>query len=161
MFKWMKKWYESKKMSKYYTGIKEMPMYNWIEVFETKSLTPLLKKGKLCKLAEKAYEKIQDELIDNFGVNNDFLRMLKLKAQIELMYSAQIETKDKSNQLFIEIKEIELKELEAAQTKGDIYESIIAIEEHLGFRLDVKKISIFEYYKYSKTIANRLKHGRK
>lgn len=135
-------------------------MYNWISLYEHSDLKFLSKTGKLCKRVEKVYESLQDEVIDTFGVNEDFLKILKNKIKIELMYAEQIETGDRSNQIFIDILEIENSELQGKQTKADLYGSIITIEKVMGFRLDPKKISVFDFYKYSKVISNRLKHEK-
>lgn len=135
-------------------------MYNWISLTEENDFSFLSKTKKICKRASKVYEKLHDQLINEFGVNEDFLRILKNKIKIELYYCSQIETGDKSNQIFIDILEIQNNDLISKQTKTDLYESIIAIEKIMGFKVDVKKISVFDFYKYSRTISNKMKHEK-
>jgi hypothetical protein len=158
MVRLIKAKYEAFKLKKYYQSIKECPMYNWIELYEKSDITQLSKTGKVCKRAESVYEKLQDEIINEFGINEDFLRILKLKIQIELLYAEQIESGNKSNQIFIDIKEIDCRDLMNKQTKIDLFETIIAIEKSLGFKINPKRLTVFEFYKYQKVISNRLKH---
>jgi acyl carrier protein len=103
-------------------------------------------------------KKLQDEIIDTFGVNQDFIKIKNKKKQIELLYCEQIRTGDLSTGWKIEMLELDIEDLQNRQIKSDLYESIIAIEKHLGFKINPKELTVFQFYKYSKTIANRLKH---
>lgn len=138
-------------------------MYNWISIYEENNLSYLSKTGKVCKRVSKVYERLQDEIMDNFGINEDYLKILKNKIKIELYYAEQIRTKNRSNQAFIDILEIQNEELQTKKTKGDIHESVIMIEQYMGFKFDVKKITVYEFYKYSQMLTNKIKHehGRK
>lgn len=150
-----------KDLEKYYTSIKEMPMYNWISIFEFLDLSFLLKeKGELCEHAEYVYKKLQDELVDHFGISEDFLRILQNKSRIESYYADQIITGRKTNQVFIEILEIENEQIDSKKTKSDIFSSIIPIEKYMGFRFDPKVITVFEFHSYSNYVANSLKHHK-
>jgi hypothetical protein len=165
MFKKLRQVYEDWRLSKYYLSIKDVPMYNWITLYENEDFTQLSKTGKICKRVTKVYEKLQDEIIDNFGINEDFLKVLKNKIRIELLYADQIESGNKSNQWKIEMLEIDNEMLSNQKTKADLYDSIIAIEKYLGVSKDPKQLTVYQFYKYSQTINNRLKHeqanGRK
>ena len=77
-----------------------------------------------------------------------------------MLYADQIETGDRSTGWKIEMLELDNAELSNKQTKTDLFESIIAIEKNMGFKIDPKKLTVFEFYKYSKTIANKLKHEK-
>lgn len=137
-------------------------MYNWISIYEENDLKHLSKNGKICKRVTGVYERLQDQLMDSFGVNEDYLKILRNKIKIELHYAEQIRTKNRSNQAFIDILEIQNEELQSKKSKGDIYESVIMIEQMMGFKFDVKKISVYDFYKYSQMLSNKIKHdGRK
>jgi hypothetical protein len=135
-------------------------MHNWIMLYEERNYKHLLKSGNLCKRAEKVYELLQDQIVDNFGANEDLLKLLRIETQIELLYAEQVETGDRSNQIFIDIKTIEIDELSKGQNKTDFYTQVFDMQKHLSYRVDVKEISIFDYYKNMKIISNRLKHER-
>ncbi len=147
-----------KQLEKYYTSIKEMPMYNWISIFEYMDLKFLLKSGEPCEHAPHVYQLLQDQLVDAFGISDDFLTILRNKLKIESYLADQILTGNKSNQIFIEMLEIDNGELRAAESKSDLYDSIIPIEKYMGFKLDPKTITVYEFHNYSKHIANKLKH---
>lgn len=147
-----------KDSEKYYTSIKEMPMYNWISIFEYYDLKFLLKKGDLCEKAGYVYQKLQDELVDEFGISEDFLQILRNKLKIESYLADQIITGNKSNQIFIEMLEIDNEEATVKDTKFDLFDSIIPIEKYMGFKFDPKKITVFEFHKYSRFVSNKLKH---
>lgn len=153
----IKKLYENWKLSKYYKSIKVVPMLNWIELYESNDISQISKTGKVCSYAGKAYERLQDELIDTFGVNEDFLKIFNNKKRIELLYAHQMETGDRSNGWKIQMLELDNQELANKKTKMDLFESIIAIEKHMGFKINPKELTVFQFYKYSKTIANKLK----
>lgn len=132
-------------------------MLVWIQCYEENDLSGLLKHGKLDMYAAQAYEILQDQLVDTFGISTDFLKILKLSIRIEEMYAKQIKTGDKSNQLLINIAEFELEKLKNVPVKSDLYDSLVYIESALGFKLNPKEITVFDFYKYSKFVANKAK----
>jgi hypothetical protein len=125
-----------------------MPMYNWLNIYEQHNLTYLSKTRKLCKRAEGVYYRMVDELVDEFGVSEDYLRLQSNKVKIEMYYNDQIHTGDYSNQPFIEILEIDNQELESENSKSDLFDSVISIEKNLGFKLDYKTMTVYEFHKY-------------
>jgi hypothetical protein len=153
--------YENWRLSKYYNGIRETPMYNWVMLYEEKDFSYLSKSGKLCKRVANVYEKINDQLIDTFGINEDLLKVLNNKTRIEILYAEQVETGDRSNQIYIDILEIETAEMQSQQTKTDFYQQTFEIQKHVPYRIDLKAITMFEYYTQMKIIANKVKHESK
>ena len=158
MIKWLKNKYENYQLSKYYLSIKTMPMYNWVTLFENKDISQISKTGKLCKRINKVCDKLQDEIIDTFGINEDFLQIIKNKIKIEILYADQIETGDRSTGWKIEFLELDNKELENKQTKTDFYTQLFLLQKHLPYQIDTKKMSIFDYYNTSQIVSNQLKH---
>jgi len=158
LFSALKQAYEDFKMKKYYSSIKDCPMYNWVSIYEDNDFKFLSKTGKICKRAKKVYDKLQDELINTFGINEDYIKILKNKKAIELYYAEQVRTKRTSNQIFIDILEIKNEELIGKTKKADIYKLIIPIEKEMGFKISVESITVYQFYTYSKAISNKLKH---
>ena len=159
MIKWLKNKYENYQLSKYYLSIKTMPMYNWVTLFENKDISQISKTGRICKRLNKVCEKLQDEVIETFGINEDFLQIIKNKIKIEILYADQIETGDRSTGWKIEFLELDNKLLEGKQTKHDFFGNIMLINQHI--KVDFKTITIYEYYSLSKTVSNKLKHENK
>lgn len=143
-------------LNKYYNSIREIPMYSWINIYEESNLKHISKTGKVCKRAESVYYKMIDELVDNFGVSEDYLRLQSNKVKIEFYYADQIQSGDYSNQVFIEILEIDNQELETQNTKSDLFDSVISIEKNMGFKMDYKTMTVYEFHKYGLFITNNV-----
>jgi len=156
----IKQLYNEWRLSKYYQSIRECPMYNWVMMYEENNLRYLSKTGKVCKRINIVYEVLQDQMIDEFGINEDLLKIIKNKIKIEILYADQIETGDKSTGWKIEFLELDNQELMSKQTKTDFYLQTFEIQKHLPYKIDTKTMSIFEYYKNMKIIANKMKHEK-
>lgn len=129
-----------------------MPFVNWIKLHEENNLKYLSKKLKENDYNVIVYEKLNDEIIDIFGASKDFLTKLKIKIDIEIMKA------ENKPLMFIEIKEEELKNIEEKKTDNlSFYDLIFQIEKQMNFKIDINKISVFEFYNYCKNLS---KHGR-
>lgn len=125
-------------------------MINWVNVYEKKDFKYLLKRGnKVDRMAVRVYEAMEDELVDKHGVGDVFLKILKNKIKISLMKADQVLTGDKSSEIKIKILEAKIDELEIDFKEVNIYDTIISIEKALGFKLDLQKITVSEFYKYA------------
>ena len=72
-----------------YQGIKDMPIWNWNEIFSTGDLKYIFKEcsGRVSKSIGDHWDNIQDEYIAEFGLDENFkkeLKLLKKKAFIKL-----------------------------------------------------------------------------
>ena len=129
-----------------------MPFVNWIKLHEENNLKYLSKKLKENDYNVFVYEKLNDQIIDTFGASKDFLTKLKIKIDIEIMKA------ENKPLMFIEIKEDELKNIEEKKTDNlSFYDLIFQIEKQMNFKIDINKISVFEFYNYCKNLS---KNGR-
>ena len=129
-----------------------MPFVNWIKLHEENNLKYLSKKLKENDYNVFAYENINDQIIDTFGASKEFLTKLKIKIDIEIMKA------ENKPLMFIEIKEDELKNIEEKKTDNlSFYDLIFQIEKQMNFKIDINKISVFEFYNYCKNLS---KNGR-
>lgn len=129
-----------------------MPFVNWIKLHEENNLKYLSKKLKENDYNVIIYEKLNDQIIDTFGASKDFLTKLKIKIDIEIMKA------ENKPLMFIEIKEDELKNIEEKKTDNlSFYDLIFQIEKQMNFKIDINKISVFEFYNYCKNLS---KNGR-
>ena len=129
-----------------------MPFVNWIKLHEENNLKFLSKKLKENDYNVIVYENINDQIIDTFGASKDFLTKLKIKIDIEIMKA------ENKPLMFIEIKEDELKNIEEKKTDNlSFYDLIFQIEKQMNFKIDINKISVFEFYNYCKNLS---KNGR-
>ena len=141
-------------MRKYYISIGELPVKRWQDIYKSKSLKPLLKFGRLDKYALKVYEGMQDELIREFGVGDDFQRIMELKVRNALLRSKIALTGDRTHQIFIDKNEELLKEIEDKQVPVDLFKTVIRIEKEQGYKLNMNDLTVREFYQYADFIKN-------
>lgn len=132
-----------------------------MQVYETNDLSHLLKRGKVDRFAYKAYDLIQDQLIDAFGVSEDYKRIISDTIRIEEMYARQIKTGDTSNQLLIEVAEAELEAAKNKPKHGDFFEAIVYIEKSMQIRVNSKELNVFEFYKYCQVLSKQAQEANK
>lgn len=135
----------------------EAPVFVWQMVHETRDFTYLLKdrqkvSGQILSKLSKAWEKIYDEFLKEFGFNETFLEIKKKEIAIALMKLELIITGDRSLETFIEIEEMELKEMQKELKGVDFMESTIAIESRMKFQIDPHNTTIRKFYSYIKML---------
>lgn len=150
-------------------------MHNWVNIYEQKSLSFVSKTGKLCKRAPKVYDMLTAQLVDKFGVSEDYNQILINKIKIELYYIDQVETGNKSNQPFIEMLEIDNSELQGKSSKEDLFDMVSVINESLGLSIEYlprvifrflwvkvrnNPLSVYDFHKYAERVANKNKHNK-
>lgn len=131
-------------------------MEQWNSLNESGKLIYLVKEGESIDVrAVKAFEMLQNDFIDHFGVSKEYQKKLRKKIEIELLELEVLHTKDKSKNVFIRIAKKELEEMENHKVHGNDSKLKMAIEKYLGFRLNLREVSVFDFYSY----ANELKNG--
>lgn len=149
---------------KYYNTIDTLPIFNYGKISELEDLRYLIIQSdyfELPKITEKeteelfkAWEHINDEIINYVGISEDYKSILRIKKAIALMKVELITTGDKSLETLIELKQIELKN-SYPQAKQELDESIIYIESALKIPIDVMKCSVKKYFSYIKFISKK------
>jgi hypothetical protein len=130
-------------------NIYTLPMWNFFMVNKTGDLSYLSPNGNLSKNLVPLWEKINDELFEAMGISNDMqdqfsaLRRLNIAKIDALMYGGAYVT-------LYEIEEKRFKQFNQINStaENDFYSTKIAIERTMGVFLDLKKISVYEYFKY-------------
>ena len=150
------KWYEKKCLRNYYKSIKETPIFNWFEFQDTNDFSFLLKKGKVNKHKFKAFRMLQNEFIEVFGFDPKALELFRKKIDLQIMKNDIALTGDKSNQMFVDMLEIEIVESSPKDDEERNYlESVIAVEQMMKFKLNLKETTVFEFYSYIKQLKKR------
>lgn len=141
----------------FYKSIEDMPIYNWFKVNSTGDLRFCLVKHKSKydkNLAQKSFDTLYSEYIDFFGLGETYTKVLELKARImDLKLEMKINN-DTFIENFINMAEIDLKELQLQTNKTNTNEVKVYLEKYLGFRLNEKEVSVKEYYTYLNVMAN-------
>lgn len=120
-------------------------------------LKAITKRGEPDKWASVAYSMIQDEIVDNFGVNDTFQKILRLKVKIAILKAEIALTGDRTRLLFIERAEQKIQELQETEPKNDIYEAIFHIQRYLSYKINIDSYTVWEFLNDSKHISNMLK----
>ena len=149
-------WYEKKCLSRYYLTIKELPVSKWAEMDKI-GLKAITKHGNPDKFAPKAYQIIQDEIIDAFGINETYQKILKLKIKIAILKAEIALTDDRTRLIFIERAEQKIQELQEDQPQNDIYEAIFHIQRHLPYKINHSTYTVWEFLNDSKQLSSMLK----
>jgi hypothetical protein len=124
-----------------------MPTFNYLKVVDEDNITFMIKKKGLFGNHEKAFENIQRQLVDRFGLSESFIEIIELQKEIIALKCEVAITGDKFNNTFIRIHEDELKKkLEQKSLKS--HELKILIEKWIGFKLNLHEISVSEWFSY-------------
>jgi hypothetical protein len=140
----------------YYDSL-DAPVFVWQKIHEDQDLSWLLiKKQKVTKAImlklQKAWDKIYDQFIKEFGLSESFLEILKKEAEIAKLKLKLVLTGDRINITWINIKEEELHEMKKGIGKAGFLDSKKAIEYKFKFQINVRTTSIKEFYSYLKDI---------
>ena len=132
---------------KYYDSIDTMPTFNYLKVVDEDNITFMIKKKGLFGNHKKAFDNIQRQLVDKFGLSQSFIEIIELQKEIIALKCEVAISGDKFNNTFIRIHEEELKQkLEQKSLKSN--ELKILIEKWIGFKLNLHEISVSEWFSY-------------
>ena len=158
-YQWLFKKQEKPLEDKYYLSIEDLPVFNWWKLHEKNDFKQVLRnpKGKIDKRVVDVVKELQNEFIQTFGIDENYANYLRKQIQIELLKIKILKTGDRIYENDVDILEIELEELTSKEQDKALNSATISVEKWMGFKLDVKKISTFEYYSYIKAIEKAVK----
>lgn len=146
---------------RYYSNLENLPIWNWWKIHETKDFKYLLKdKKKLTKHAPAIFDGLHSDFIRIFGVSDSYKKYLEKLIEIEVTEIDMVVNKDRSLETFIDIMKIELDEI-APKDDSNYMENAIAVEKFMGFKMNPKEMSVFEYYSYINSIEKSVKNGKR
>ena len=138
-----------------YQSIEDMPIWNWNKIMETRDLKYLFLTGEgvVNKKLGDLWDKLQDEYIKIFGLDEKFLKRLKLlKEKARLNYEF-VETKNRFLNTLLSIVDADLKELDSG-VSIEFYELKSHLEKHKGYRIDPKTTTVIEWNYDLKSMTN-------
>jgi len=140
--------------------MKDIPAFKWLNVYEENSLSNLSRTGKICRRAMSVYMKISGELIDRFGVSENYMRILHNRIRIEILWNEILRTGDRSKIAFIEALEVDNGELTSKFKKIDLFESVVKFEQQ-GIKRNTNEITAFELYAIQEALEKQYKEQLK
>lgn len=137
----------------HYSGIDDLPVWNWLRINESNDLSFLLLTKREVNTKEHEYlntifESIYEQFITAFGVNETMKRAMELRRDIGVLKLEMAISGDLSRQTFIDIKEDELGKLLLETEKQSNITMKAYVDKFMGFHIDEKKVSVKEYYSY-------------
>jgi len=142
---------------KYIDDIYTDKIYHWV-MFLKHSNLGFLQKQSITKTPKKvkkdnsvealnAYHEINDQLLNEFGVDEKYLQELETQKEIALDKLSFIIDNDKSKRTEWKIKEAQLPEKEEKTKEYDFSKELGIISQSLGGQiLDIKTTTIHQYY---------------
>lgn len=151
----IKNWfYDRAQFNELWSDIKEMPIYNWISILETGDLGFIFKtKGILGYKASEHWLGLQQEYIDEFGLDESYKQQLRLMDKLHRLNINFCLTRDRSLLNLIKITEIDLNQSNNEKIIT-FHEILDHAEKYKGFAIDPKKISVSRWYSTLKNMSN-------
>ena len=144
----------------YYQTIDEMPIGNWNDIFKSGDLKHIFKsgEGRVSKKIGEVWVNIQNQYIEEFGLDDNFKKQLKLLKEKSKLNYEFILTKDRFINTLMAIVDADLESLK--QSKGmNFYEVKDHAEKYKGYRLDPKEITVIEWFTTLKNMSDNGKNN--
>ena len=147
----------------YYSSIDELPLKNWRAITEKGQIEHTRKNvdvGTL-ELDIKHDDKIQDSYLKEFGLSDDFKRILELKADIADAQCDLVIKDDRFIQNRINRLTRELKELQEDKVGADMDEIIHYLETWRKIEINEDTMSTRKFFKLVKTYQKEIERNKK
>lgn len=132
----------------YCKGFDSIILFNWWKIQEGEyKYTRLDLNDGNDELDDEAYCIINDEYLEEFGLGDDFERVLELRTQIALLQCDFVINDDNYLRNKIRTLQNELKEIMERPIDFDRDAVLIQLEKWMGFKLDEKEIKARKFYK--------------
>lgn len=148
---------------KYFDDIEEFPLWNWRKCTQgEENYTRIRKQLGTKKRDSVAWENLQDQHIEKFGLADDHEKILELKMQMAEMQLDYCIDKNAFLLNAIRVIEEDIKEiLDRSMEGASIDDCLMALSKWMGFRLDQKVISVVEFQTYLKAYQTEAKENKR
>ena len=157
-----------KKKVKYYNSIDEIPIWNYWKFSETDDFKYLVicdDTSRQVKFKEskalKAWDNMTSQYIDFFGVNNTYKEILMLNREIILNEYIWEARREPISKVYAREAKKQLESLENNLINSNPQDQVFYIEKEMGFRVDIKQMSVKEFYSYVSNINKYAKEIKK
>lgn len=135
---------------KYYSGIDDMILYNWLKCLEGKLNYCRINPTATDEITQKdlnAWNKIYDNYLDTFGLNDVAKKFIKLKIKLARAQNDYIIKETKFLFNVMRILTVEIEKLEKEMNKGVSTESVLVhLSKFMGFKQSTKQLTVREYF---------------
>lgn len=146
---------------KYYDSIEDMPIYNWHKCMNG-DYYYVRKDCKQIDLpeCEKRFKKIYENYFDIFGIDKRYKQQIDIIKKITLLQCDYLISRDEFKLTQIEVENAKL-EMFKKETSNNVtlQTTLIYLSKWLGYRLDWKEVSVYEYYTLLEESSKQAQHG--
>ena len=146
-----------------YQDIYSMPIYNWFKLLDTGNLGFLnidstnkppnkVEQVESETLMELWYD-INNQFVSEFGQSDMTVNILEKKRDLLILKAKFVETGNKMNLTFIEIKENEIKTLTPEDNEFNYNKEVGIISRTLPTPLNTRKTSVYDYNNLKLTLS--------
>jgi len=146
---------------KYYNSIEDMPIYNWHKCMNGDYYYVRID----CKQVdlpecEKRFKKIYESYFDIFGIDKRYKEQIDIIKKIALLQCDYLIGRDEFKLTQIEVENAKL-EMFKKETSNNVtlQTTLIYLSKWLGYRLDWKEVSVYEYYTLLEESSKQAQHG--
>jgi len=142
-----------------YTSIRELPVYYWNMISETGDLTLLYKdEGGLEARLVDLWEDLQQQHLDEFGISQQMISYERLLIKLAKLQIKYVLSSPRDRTLLIHIKiarnEIAQRNKIKAMKFGRL---MVIVQKYLGFQINPRTYSTYDWYYTLKMIASENK----
>lgn len=131
----------------YYEGIDELPLHNWIKCLANDLKWLRKDKNGTEEQDKRAWEKIYDSYIEEFGIGEMYKKMLKAMQKKALLEVDYILTRDRFKLTEIEMQIANLDAMIGNRGAGmTIEQSLVHLSKWMGTWINSKTITTREYF---------------
>lgn len=146
-----------RRKSEGHNSISTLPLLTWVEIQETGNVS-LLSKGKVeIEKLLAAWERINDEYLEAFGISEQMEANLNEKRLAAISKANYLITGKRHYLTFSEIHLENANKVNLTNSKIDIEQNLARLTKFYGVRLRASELTVKEYYTYVKEAQN----GRK
>lgn len=139
-------------MNNIFSDLHDLPAFNWFRATQTKDFSWLLidrTQDFDQKELEEVFKKLNNQLIDEFGVSDSYLNYLHQLRAYNIAKAKWLITQNNFDQTIMMVTEQQLKEsTKSFGGNPNKFSEKINAERILGFRINMKEVSVVEYYNY-------------
>lgn len=138
---------------RYYDSIRNCPLSVWNQISETGDVRFLYRGGWYRKKkALQAYQRIQSEYISEFGIPSFYRDYLKEMGRAAWEWS-KVWNGEPWRKPVAMIREAQAKGKLDLMPKQSFITSLAQVSKGMGYRIDPKKITVWEFYGYVKALS--------
>lgn len=140
-----------------YDSLDTLPQYNWIKLSERFDAKYLFSDNNIDeKLAIETFKKLQEDYFVKYGNSEQMQEYYRLLKKIIELTADEAIYNDPATKIYLKEAQNELKNFTKSVDKVDYNDICAKVSKFMGFRIDLKLVSVTEYQSYIKEYKNHL-----